>query len=375
MQMPSRLTLTLLLSLCSCAPSATPTTTCDPVGDVVPLCGWQNPEDLALLPDSRFVVVSEYGDMNGLKPGQLSALHLDTFERLPLFAGVDDEGDATWGDDACPGQPGPAFSPHGLHLVERDDGAWQLSVVQHGARESVELFEVHVDRGDDGDRLRVQWRGCWLPPPETLLNDVVALSDGQVFATKMMAPTNAVGMMATYAAVTTVAPDTGHVLRWAQGEGVSVVDNTSGSMPNGIEARGRELFINYSGVGEIRVVDVDDAQVKRRMFFDALDNATWAPDGRLLVAEARADSADAMACFTQAEDAPVAQCPIAYAIVAVDPDTLMATDFYVGGDDGSGAPVADGAGTVGLLVDDDTLLVGTFAGDRIALVRPSDNAP
>lgn len=45
-------------------------TGCDPVGGSHPLCGFQNPDDLALLPDGSSVLVSEYGAM-GARPGRI----------------------------------------------------------------------------------------------------------------------------------------------------------------------------------------------------------------------------------------------------------------------------------------------------------------
>ena len=69
-----------------------------------------------------------------------------------------------------------------------------------------------------------------------------------------------------------------------------------------------------------------------------------------------------MSCFT-VETGSCPSCPGAFAIVALDPVTLHTETVYSGG---PGTP--SGAGTVGLMVDEETLLVGTFAGDRIVRV-------
>jgi hypothetical protein len=34
------------------------------------------------------------------------------------------------------------FSPHGIDIVQREDGKYQVLVVNHGGRESVELFDL-----------------------------------------------------------------------------------------------------------------------------------------------------------------------------------------------------------------------------------------
>ena len=104
-----------------------PITTCESFGGVETLCGWQNPEDMAALPDGRHVIVSEYGDMLGEKPGQIALLDLETEGRSVLYAG--EAGEALWGDPDCVGAPGAAFSPHGIDLSVREDGERRFSLV------------------------------------------------------------------------------------------------------------------------------------------------------------------------------------------------------------------------------------------------------
>jgi hypothetical protein len=58
-------------------------------------------------------------------------------------------------------------------------------------------------------------------------------------------------------------------------------------------------------------------------------------------------------------------CPVAHVIIEVDPGTLESELVYEGGPNTPG-----GTGTVALQVDDGSLLIGTFAGDRIVRVAP-----
>ena len=48
---------------------------CQPYDGLTPLCGYQSPEDLAVLPDSSGLLVSEFGHM-GETQGQLSILSI-----------------------------------------------------------------------------------------------------------------------------------------------------------------------------------------------------------------------------------------------------------------------------------------------------------
>jgi hypothetical protein len=197
-----------------------------------------------------------------------------------------------------------------------------------------------------------------------MLNDVVAGPGGGFFVTHMMPRGNAVRQALNFARASLGGAAIGHVLRWSSEDGFRIVPGTEGPVPNGIERSkdGTRLFINYSGRGEVRRVEHRTGRIEAQASFEPLDNVTWAPDGRLLVAAARAGAAEMMAC-TSLESG---QCAAPFAILAVDADTLRAEEIYVGG-----PATPSGAGTVGTMLRDGTLLVGTFAGDRVVRVAPT----
>jgi hypothetical protein len=335
-----------------------PITSCDPIGPATPLCGFQNPEDLALLPDGRHVLVSEYGGGDA-RPGRISLLDLETSARQILFAGGEPAAPGPWGASDCNGPPSPAFSPHGIHLSRRADGALQLLVVQHGGRESVELFEVsRVSKtGSDWD---VVWRGCALAPDGSSLNDVVALPEGGFLVTRMIA-SGGLGLMFGYAKAALFGGDTGWVYAWSPETGFAEVPGTRAPLPNGIElsADGEKIFLNATLGSEVRRIDRRTGALEARAEVPQPDNLTWASDGRLLVASLRGAFREITACM----DLERGSCPAAFAIVALDPQTMTTEVVYEGG---AGTP--SGAGTVGLEVNGG-LLIGTFAGDRIVRVQ------
>ncbi|MEQ8955435.1 MAG: hypothetical protein RL120_14985, partial [Gammaproteobacteria bacterium] len=57
---------------------------------------------------------------------------------------------------ACPGPVTEEFRPHGLHLVPGDNESHLLLVVRHGARESIEVFDIDASNGTPS----VTWIGC-----------------------------------------------------------------------------------------------------------------------------------------------------------------------------------------------------------------------
>jgi hypothetical protein len=349
---PYPLVLAALALACASA-EFEPITDCEPRGNARPICGFQNPEDLVLLPDGKTLVVSEYGAIEGGKAGRLALFDIRAEQRSVLFEG----GAATstgegWGDPECPGAPSADFSPHGIHLSTRRDGRLQLLAVQHGGRESVEFFELVQAPG-----WQARWRGCAVPPEGSWLNDVVALPEGGFLVTHMLPKGNLEAISGAYQGPP---PALGHVLEWKPETGFRVVPGTQSALPNGIELSrdGRVIYLNVSGANEVWRIDRASGRILTRAEVPATDNATFAAEGRLLVSSLLVTPDQFPVCM-QLEGRP---CPLAFQIVALHPESLEMEVLYRG----EGAPM--GGGTVGLRIADE-LFIGSFAGDRILRVR------
>lgn len=343
-----------------------PITTCDPIGNARPLCGWQNPEDMAVLPDDHHVIVSEYGRLDGTITGALSLLDLRTETRQELYRSGSTKGAGPWGASDCLNAPGDEFSPHGIHFSQRGDRQMQLLVVQHGGRESVEMFKVI--QSPDGWRL--EWRGCVIAPVGSMLNDVVATPGGGFLVTNMA--TKRDGMLAQifqYMKDSLFGVKSGFVLAWQPDQGFERLASSEGLAANGIEISpdGETIYVNYSMNGELRRINLREDKVEASITsLPALDNTTWdhtgsAPGGQLLVAGLLMDSLGIMRCMNLKSGT----CPGEFVILAVDPETLESKTIYQGG---LNTPI--GGGTVGLRVNDGSLILGTFAGDRLVRVLP-----
>ncbi|MEZ4352096.1 MAG: SMP-30/gluconolactonase/LRE family protein [Myxococcota bacterium] len=345
----------LVGSGCRSAPPPGTIVACDPKGPARPVCGFHNPEDIVALPGDEALILGEYGQSAADHRGQLVLFVLATEERRSLFRGGEAPGGAKpgWGDPTCTEPPTRDFNAHGIDLVRRDDGRLQLLVVQHGGREAIESFEIEGAGAD----WRATWRGCVPAPPDASLNEVVGLPDGRLYTTKMASLSGALDFehgMPTQ--------PTGHAFAWSPTEGFRKIEGTEGIMPNGIEASpdGRFVYMNASGDGSIRKVEVATGRELGRAPVPSPDNVTWAPDGRrLLVASlAGLDPNDFAGCTTLVRGA----CTIPFAIVAVDAETMQTLGPVY---ESQGAPM--GAGTVGLQVGQE-LFVGSFKGDRILRV-------
>lgn len=342
----------LLLVLTGCGESPTPILGCEAGGGIEPDCRFQNPEDMAVAPQGGRLLVSQMGGMDGSPPGDLAIYDPQSGRIEVLFPRADLADDRSWGDADCPPPELAAFAPHGLDVVHRSDGSWMLLVVNHGMRESVELFEVT----DQGDAVMLSWRGCAEGPDQAAFNDVVGRRDGAFYVTQMFPQDSQLSAML---AGGLLGSDTGFVYGWSQAGGWSKVAGSDGPFPNGIEMSEDEqaLYINMYLAGEVRKLDLTTGQVVAVVEVDSPDNSTWAADGRLLVATHVDGLLELMNCQGLAEGS----CGFAFRIVALDAGNLSQETLI----EHRGAPM--GGATVALEMDGD-LYLGTFAGDRIARV-------
>ena len=354
----------LSVSLLACRDPLPPIETCEATETLEPICGFQNPEDLAVLPKGDFLLVSQFGSMDGAEPGSIALFDWQNREHRQLFPSSDEgktfpdsdpekvrrspmEG---WGTPDCPGEPDTDFAPHGIQLSRRGDGRLQLLVVNHGDREAIEFFEV-VRNGSD---VELRWRGCAIPPPDSYINSVVATPEGGFLATHMFPKSS--GSFSLLKGMAGFA--TGYVLEWSPGAGFTQVPGTDVAMPNGIELSpdGKIIYLNVYLGNEFKKIRRSDGKTLASIELARPDNVRWNTDGsRLLVASHTGSISDMLACQQQ----ETGSCPLGFEIVSIDPGDLSRVTLVAN----EGPPM--GAATVAVQVGDD-LYLGTFKGDRLA---------
>ena len=350
---------TLVLAAAAAAPAKT-SRECGKSGDVVSYCGLPKPEDLEVLPAGKGVLASELGIRKGPsgplpRAGSLKWLDPKTGVVTVLYPSASNApGKNDWGDPTCSDEIGASLMPHGIHLSQRHDGAWQLLVVNHGARESVEFFELA--RKDRGWSLR--WRGCVIPPSPNRLNDVVGLPDGDLLVTTMHRLEGSAE--ANLGERVRRGENTGFLWRWSSRKGFAEQPGSASPRPNGvqIDAAGRYAYINTSaGGGEVRKLDLTTGAVVGAVSLSKPDNSSWTSDGRLLVTGMTPEASPA-ACFAT----PEAACPAAFNVYALDPQSMRAELLF----EHAGPPL--GAATVAVQYGSD-LLIGSLFGDQVMAVR------
>lgn len=336
------------VALGGCTGGSPAITSCEPAAGLTPDCRFSNPEDLVAGPSGSTMIVSQYSDMAGSRAGSLVEFNPTTGAINPLFpaagAVTPTEG---WGELDCPPPDPTRFAPHGIDRAQLVTGEEALYVVNHGGRESVEMFEI----AGPGALI---WRGCVMAPADGFFNDLVVLRSGE-FRVSQMYPRDANALWAIVRMqFSAYAP--GFVYHWSPAFGFERLAGSEAKFANGVAQTADEstLFVNSYLGNEVIKVDVESGKRVGSAPVESPDNLSWSPTGELLVASHLASVSDTLACG----DLETGNCGFAFRIVAIDPETLSQRTIL----EHSGPPM--GAATVALPLGDGIYL-GTFAGDRI----------
>jgi hypothetical protein len=336
------------VALSGCSGGSPAITSCEPAAGLTPDCRFSNPEDLVATPSGNAMIVSQYSDMAGSRAGSLVEFNPGTGAIKPLFPAAGTvspiEG---WGELDCPPPEPKRFAPHGIDQAQLITGEEVLYVVNHGGRESIEMFEIAASG-------ELVWRGCVMAPEDGFFNDLVVLRSGEFRVTQMY-PKSANALWSFLRMqFSDYAP--GFVYHWSPAFGFERLSGSDAQFANGVAqtADERMLFVNSYLGNEVIKVDVETGKRVGSVPVESPDNLSWSPTGELLVASHLASVRDTLACG----ELETGNCGFAFRIVAIDPETLSQRTIL----EHAGPPM--GAATVALPLGDG-LYLGTFAGDRI----------
>ncbi len=356
-----------LVFLSGCGTLREPIRACEKIGNIEPICGFSNPEDMDVLPDHQTLIISQIGNLKNTATGKL--VFFDTKSQIittafPLaLKGVADP-DNKWGTPACPGVPGLEFSPIGISLRQRDDGRWQVAAVNQGQRNSVEMFEVlKIDAG-----YSLAWRGCVIPPDGTNLNDVALMRNGGFVASHMFDTRDPVIFgFSTGIWKAQLGMNTGYAIEWLPdaSEKFRVLEESHAPFLNGIQmsADDKTVFVSVTSGNEILKLDRVSGKKLATAMIASPDNLAWDQHGYLLAASLSGSKFEHLACLKH----PGANCGMAFTIARINPQTMEVENIF----QHEGAPM--GAATVAQQVGD-SLFLGSFTGDRIIKI-PYQRAP
>jgi len=318
---------------------------CASEGKVHYLCGPTNVEDMVHVQGTPWIIASGMTGP-GQPPGRLYLIDAHDKSWGSLQASVSERALAPY--TGCPGPLDLSkFAPHGIAIRHDPDGNRTLYVVNHGGREAIEVFDVHVTMVS----VTMRWIGCVVLPAGASGNAVAPLSDGGFVATRFQTAGDPQAFQKMAAQM-----KNGLLYDWVPGMGFKVVPHSQMSGANGVEASadGKWLFANAwpeKRVIRLRRDGVGAPQSVKVNFLP--DNIRMAPDGQLLVAGQDSDMKTLLSCAK-------AHCPHDWTVIKLDPVSLKITPvLQVKGTD------AFSDATVGIQVGHE-VWVGTYRGDRVA---------
>lgn len=326
---------------------------CSESGEFAFVCGLQNPEDLVLVPGTKWIISS------GLAAE--AAIYLVDSERktwtelYPADAPRARQDMEMYG--SCPGAPDPGrFVTHGLNLRPGKDGHSTLFVVGHGAREAIEVFDVNAN----AEMPKLTWLGCVMTPDALQANSVASFADGSLLVTIPLHKGIPIGDALA-------GKPTGGVYEWSPGDTrFTMVQGTELPYPNGIEvsADEQEFYVASSGLFTVAAYsNSNPARLLRSTGPLAFlpDNLHMGSDGKLITAGLNVHDpvCGSVAQSSEFNLEDFAGCPRPFTVLAIDPQSML------------GEVVASGPAnkhfsniTMALPVGSE-LWIGTFGGDRI----------
>ena len=327
---------------------------CDDFGEYSYICGPISAEDLVLVPGTKWVIASGFGEGASL---YLVDSEQKTWTNLyPADEPRARQNMKSYG--ACPGSPDPnSFVAHGLNIRAGADGRSTLYVVGHGEREAIEVFDVNTA----GDLPVLTWTGCVMTPDGMEANSVASLSDGSLLATIPLHT----GIQINEAFS---GKPTGAVYAWTPGDaGFKKVEGTEMPYANGIEVSddGREFYIASSGL--LKVLAFSNTRPSRllrtsRVLSFIPDNLHRGNDGNMITAglellDPECGDVDMSLEFDLGE---FASCPRPFTVLAIHPQSMHERIL-------ASSPAHQHFSNVTMALEVGTeLWIGTFAGDRIA---------
>jgi hypothetical protein len=309
-------------------------TPCTPDGKVGYVCGLRSVEDMVAVPGGRWIVGT------ALQAGAGGLYIIDAKARTAKVA------DITFGPAQAPfadcTAPDPkTLNTHGLEIRPGKDGVHTVYVVNHGGRESLEVF--HLDAR--GTEPKVTWIGCLKMPANASGNAVVALPGGSLALTKFADADDKDSIVHILGGAIT-----GVVYIWTPGRGFKELAGTKLSGDNGMVATpdGKWLFVTDYGRKAVYRVPLDGSGKVTSVAVDFHpDNLRWAPDGKVV----------ATGQYITLENRAGLH---GWSAVKIDPKTMAQTPFVK-----LAGTAAFDNGTTTLQVGQD-LWIGTYRGDRVA---------
>ena len=335
--------------------SETQTGACAAAAPLAFVCNAERPEDLVRIPGAPWVIASGFARGAGLK-----LVDSETRTARLWFEGSPDqiEHDAAAYPHCASPPPVSEFTTRGVSFRQHGPHWGVLHVVNHGGRESIEVFRV--DWGGEAPP-RLQWNGC-VPLGELVANSVATFRDGSVIFTVLTLPGRTITDFVH-------GENTGAVFAWRPSENMPRrLPGTELPGNNGLETGRDETSFFVVAFGSREVIKFNradsSAPVARAQAPGFMpDNIHW--DGDRLLAAGMTYDEPACGGARRIIDgvADTMRCHRGYVVAELDPQTMQFRVIAYGEPN----PAFNGASAAIIL--DDALWLGSYQSDRIATRR------
>ena len=309
------------------------------------ICGVSNPEDIVVTPDNKYLLISEFGGIrpyDSTKSGGFALLRLSDNKIITPKISF---GKNIWGEDSC--KQNEIFGPHGIDLVQREDGSYQLGVINHYPGETIEMFEL-VQKSEQ-DTWSFVWRGCIEVPEKYYLNDVALKKDGTFYVSHMYSRDIT---MTKWLITALFKKDSGVILEWNKDSFIEI-PNSEGSGPNGITLNEltNNLFISYNQGDRVVKFDLSDNKKLQTFKVESPDNIYINKDSVWLTSLDFQPN-DAGDCIERPA------CSLPFSIYEIDRETFVLKN------ENSFNKTVFGLPTIAVPIDN-TIFMGSFHSDRL----------
>lgn len=258
----------------------------------------RNAEDFAPIANSDWVIASSMAGGDRAY-GELIAIDAKSGTTDLLYPTASSAADISASQQVAGGD----FAPHGIALGPKQQ---YLYVVNHGGRESIEVFELSVMPTP-----KLRWLDFIELPKGAFANSVAVSVNSTVFISNMGVPIDGSPAISAMG---------GNIISWQRERGWATVDNSEVIAPNGILVSDDASDIYVASWSTAALVKLSPKTHKRRSLSLAFlpDNLRWADTGDILVG-GQNDSPEAISqCYVSKQNS----CHNASAIAVVEPRQL-----------------------------------------------------
>ena len=313
------------------------------------ICNFKNPEDIVITPDKKFLFMSEFGGIGPYeeqKSGYFALLDLETKTRVIPNITIEEN---IWGDPKCTRTINKKYGPHGIDLIKRNDGRYQLGVINHYPDETIEMFEMVKKESS----WHMVWRGCIDVPYEFYFNDISLTKNGGLYASHMY---DREITLNEWLFVSIIKSDTGFVVEWIENR-FKKIDGSDGSGPNGIalDEDSNIIYINYNQGDSITKFDLSLNKKLYKKFIEAPDNP-YIDGNDIWITSLDFQPNDVGDCQFKKS------CSLPFSIYRLDKNDLEIKNEY------SFSKTVFGLPTVAVPIEDEVFL-GSFHSDRLGIIE------